>query len=155
MPLHDRLQAPENLQVDLVDGRRVRLSWDRVQCSTAYKVMYKLGQEDEEGGEQEEQVTQSLGQDFEDLLPCTTYYYSVATLVGEQGSEATQWASVEVPPNLAAAPILKVVNNESDNITLRLDPDPSNQRCQAEEYQVKDEWGDFAPEPDRYVKSYN
>ena len=47
------------------------------------------------------------------------YFYAVATMVGEQESARTEWQSVLIPPNKESVPILKIVNNENDNITLR------------------------------------
>ncbi len=53
-----------------------------------------------------------------------------------QSSDITQWQSVYVPPDLNLAPVLKVITNERDNLTLRVEPGADNQKCKAEEYKV-------------------
>jgi hypothetical protein len=125
-------QAPQNFKA-VLEGRNARLTWDVVQCSTGYKVYYKT---DEPEMDENERDVNDLSVKYDDLVPCSIYYYSVATLVDEQASDKTQWQSVLVPPNLMEPPVLRILNNENDNITMKLDPSDSNVRCSVKEFEV-------------------
>lgn len=127
-------QPPTNFKVSLKDNE-VDLSWSEVQCATGYKIYQKIGQVDSEVDSFSESV-HGLSANYDNLMHCENYIFAVSTLVAEQESIKTDWNNVIVPPKVDEAPELKILNNENDNITLRLDPSKSNERCKIDEYEL-------------------
>jgi len=146
-------QPPEGFSASLAGPGSARLSWNAAPCSTGYLVQVR----DETNGEEQSERTDETQIGFDTLEPCSEWSYAVSTLVDEQDSEPTQWASVAVPPDTTAAPVLKVLipirlhrshtlcfshspqvlSNERDNVTVRLEPDSSNKLCQPAEFMVR------------------
>lgn len=125
-------QAPGNFKAQMA-GKDAALNWESVQCATGYKVYHRIG--DSEATEASTE-THILSEDYEDPTPCLTYYYSVATLVGEQESERTEWQSLVIPPHADTPAVLKVVSNENDNMTLSLAADGVNSKCVPQSYEI-------------------
>lgn len=57
-------------------------------------------------------------------------------MVAEQESVKTNWFDIKIPATMDEAPELKILNNENDNITLRLDPSAANERCSIDEFEL-------------------
>ena len=130
-------QPPENFKVALHHQNRAELTWSSVQCATGYKVYQRIDDEDGDGDEDSTTETiHDLKESYENLVPCISYFYSVSTLVAEQESSKTEWSSVIIPPTANEAPELKILSNENDNITLKLEPSTSNERCTIVEYEL-------------------
>ncbi|TRY61160.1 hypothetical protein TCAL_14959 [Tigriopus californicus] len=125
-------QAPTEFSAELVDGKAV-LNWEAIQCATGYKIYHKTNDNE---GQESSTVTKNLSEEYEDLTPCQTYYYSVSTMVDGQESDKTEWQSLLIPPISELPPVLKIVHNEGDNITIRLEPSEINSMCQAAEYEL-------------------
>ncbi len=127
-----------------MSGNNAALNWESVQCATGYKIYHRIGD-----GPEASEVTQALSEEYADPTPCLVYYYSVATLVGEQESDRTEWQSLLVPPRAEIPALLKVVSNENDNITLSLEPTGVNDKCVPEQYELSYTSNGYEP----YMKS--
>ena len=128
-------QPPEDFRVGLHHTSEADLSWSSVQCATGYKVYQRIG--DIESSEDSSfETTHQLKMAYDTLIPCENYFFAVSTLVAEQESIKTEWSSIRVPPRTNETPELKILNNENDNITLRLDPSARNDRCEIAEYEL-------------------
>ena len=123
---------PANFEVVLYQDSKAHLTWNEVQCSTGYKVYHKT--DDPTSYETTNDVVETMDT-YEDVIPCTNYFYAVATVVDEQESEKTEWQSVYIPPRKSTPPLLKILTNEDDNVTLKLDLPDINGRCQADKYE--------------------
>eukprot|EP00096_Caligus_rogercresseyi_P009763 TRINITY_DN3375_c0_g1_i1.p1 TRINITY_DN3375_c0_g1~~TRINITY_DN3375_c0_g1_i1.p1 ORF type:complete len:787 (+),score=243.48 TRINITY_DN3375_c0_g1_i1:665-3025(+) len=124
--------APQDLEILLSEeGSAVELSWENVQCSTGFKVYRSL-----RDGSEESFITSELTYRFEDLLPCEIYSFALATLVDEQESEPSEQTRLAIPPRSDAAPELKILNTEKDNMTVRLEPTELNRKCVVEEVEL-------------------
>jgi len=128
-------QPPDNFRVSLEHDNRAELTWSSVQCATGYKIYQRIGDVDSADNTLVS-TTQDLNEAFENLEPCVDYFYAVSTLVAEQESSKAEWSSVSIPPITNEAPELKILNNENDNITLRLEPSASNERCGIAEFEL-------------------
>jgi hypothetical protein len=122
-------EAPLGFKAQM-QGEDAAMSWDPVQCATGYLVYHKIGHDANEVATK----TDRLEEVQQGPIPCENYYYSVATLVGEQESARTEWQSLVVPPREKVAPNLKIVSNENDNITLSLEPEGANAKCTPVKY---------------------
>jgi len=128
-------QPPDNFRVSLEHDNRAELTWSSVQCATGYKIYQRIGDVDSADNTLVS-TTHDLNEAFENLEPCVDYFYAVSTLVAEQESSKAEWSSVSIPPITNEAPELKILNNENDNITLRLEPSASNERCGIAEFEL-------------------
>lgn len=127
-------QPPSDFKV-AIDHKKAELAWSSVQCATGYKIYQRIGTP-ESGEDLSTEMTQNLKFSYDSLTSCESYFYAVSTLVAEQESIKTEWFSVGVPPTLNEAPELKILNNENDNITLRLDPSANNEQCSITEFEL-------------------
>jgi hypothetical protein len=107
--------------------------WSGVQCSTGYKVYHKIESQEEAATEE----TSELGKVFEDTVPCHTYSYSVATMVGHQESTPSEWVDIEIPPMTSALPKITVLTKENNNVTLQVDPPTKHERCEIDQYELQ------------------
>jgi len=128
-------QKPTDFNV-LMEGSVSKLTWTEPQCSTGFKVYQKKKTGDEQEGQEHEQEISENTAEFEGLKPCETHYYAVATVVGDQTSEKTEWQNVAIPPDHEQAPSVEVVATENGNITLKLQVPQDNTFCPVDEYKV-------------------
>jgi len=98
-------QPPEGFSASLSGPGAALLKWEPSPCSTGYLVFVR----DSSSNEPQTQETTKTETTFDNLEPCSEWAYAVATLVDEQKSVTTDWASVVVPPDTTAAPVLKVL----------------------------------------------
>jgi len=130
-------QAPTEFKVVTNDDSTAsEVSWTEAKCATSYKIFHKKMVGGIEGEEQEI-ITKTSSESFDGLEPCETYYYSVATMVGDQMSPRTEWHNVAVPPNQEEEPKMQIVSKENGNMTLKLDPPSDNSQCTIAEYELK------------------
>ena len=125
-------QPPEDFKV-ILKNKRAELDWSSVQCSTGYKIYQRIGDSDADSSAE---TTNQLNVEYDNLISCETYQFAVSTLVAEQESVKTNWFDIRIPATLDEAPELKILNNENDNITLRLDPSAANERCSIDEFEL-------------------
>jgi hypothetical protein len=125
-------QPPADFNVNL-DKDRADLEWSEVQCATSYKVHQKRPQMDDSSSTE---VVKNTRTHYTHLNRCETYEFAVSTLVAEQESALTQWQSLRVPPSLTELPEMKILNNENDNITLKIEPSNSNNKCKITELEL-------------------
>ncbi len=127
-------QPPEDFKV-ILKNKKAELDWASVQCSTGYKIYQRIGDSEAETSASAE-TTHQLSAEYDDLISCETYQFAVSTLVAEQESVKTNWFDIKIPATMDEAPELKILNNENDNITLRLDPSAANERCSIDEFEL-------------------
>jgi hypothetical protein len=125
-------QPPADFQVSL-ENNKADLEWSEVQCATSYKVHQKKSHTDETSTTE---IVKNTRTHYVDLDRCETYEFAVSTLVAEQESTSTHWYSVNVPPLLTEVPEMKILNNENDNITLKIEPSSSNNKCKISEFEL-------------------
>ena len=125
-------QPPEDFKV-ILKNKRAELDWSSVQCSTGYKIYQRIGDSDADSSAE---TTNQLNAEYDNLISCETYQFAVSTLVAEQESVKTNWFDIRIPATMDEAPELKILNNENDNITLRLDPSAANERCSIDEFEL-------------------
>jgi len=132
--------APEApiFKVELKDGRsEASVTWEPVNCASAYKIYYKIG---DEGATEEVEIASKSDKEkvFKNNLPCHTYSYSVTTMVNDDESprQDDNWQNVEIPPNTELLPTIRMVDHDQGNVTLKIDLAAENERCNIAEYEV-------------------
>ena len=132
--------APETplFKVELKDGRsEASVTWEPVNCASAYKIYYKVG---DEGATEEVEVASKSEKEkvFKNNLPCHTYSYRVTTMVNDDESprQEESWQNVEIPPNTELLPTIRMVDHDQGNVTLKIDLAAENERCNIAEYEV-------------------
>jgi hypothetical protein len=107
----------------------------KANCATGYKIYSKVGEEEEKV---EDASESDLIKTFKDNKPCSVTSYSVTTMVNEQESPRIEnnWKNVVIPPNKMILPDLRVVAQDRDNVTLKINPATENKDCKIDLYEV-------------------
>lgn len=128
---------PPTFDVGLSDGTGASITWQPVNCASAYNIYYKVGEEAEP---EVVSVSRNEAQKvFSENRPCQTYSYSVSTMVNDDESERTEgnWKNVVMPPKTNLVPTIKVVDEDQGKVTLKIDLDEENNQCAVEQYEVQ------------------
>ena len=129
-------EAPQ-FEVILDPGTsEANVKWFEAKCATGYKIYYKDGEEAEEEKVEDAPESDRI-KTFKGNKPCRTYLYSVTTMVNEQESPRLQnWKNVFIPPNKMTPPKLKLVAQDHDNVTLKINQATENEECTVDLYEV-------------------
>lgn len=119
-------------------SNKVELEWSEVECASGYKIVQMIGNSETTTAWETDDPRQ-LFTTLESPEPCVTYSYGVAAVVGGEESSPTSWQEFSIPPREGEThePKLTVLENSNDTISLAINPDPTNVRCQVEVYELR------------------
>jgi len=130
---------PEEANITLSAGEDfVELSWSKVPCASGYKILQQIGEDDSETKWETADVN-LLSNTIANPVPCTTYKYGIAAVVGGVDSEPTEWQDIIVSPRYGNdnIPIIGEVSKENGTVSFELKPDGDNSNCKIESYEIR------------------